>query len=77
MGAKLIDLGAAAAAQDAIGTLSTLGALSTLGSSLETSVSAPHAFQPLSFADPPSDSGNDSFSASVALALAKEDEGAF
>ena len=74
VGTKLIDLSAAAAAQDAIGTLSTL---STLSTPLEPTAPTPHAFQPLSFADPPSDSGNDSFSASVALALAKEEESAF
>ena len=69
VGTKLIDLSAAAAAQDAIGTLSTLS------TPLEPSApQPPHAFQPLTFADPPSDSGNDSFSASVALALAKEEE---
>lgn len=38
--------------------------------------SSAHAFQPLAFADPPSDTGNDAFSASVALALAKEEENA-
>ena len=35
-----------------------------------------HGLQQVTFADPPTEVGNDSFSASVAIALAKEEEGA-
>jgi hypothetical protein len=63
VGAKLIDL--SVAAQEPV-TAVAVG--------LEPS--SAHAFQPLTFAEPPSDMGNDSFSASVALALAKEEENA-
>ncbi len=63
VGAKLIDL--SVAAQEPVATVA-----------VGSEPSGAHAFQPLTFADPPSDIGNDSFSASVALALAKEEENA-
>ena len=63
VGAKLIDL--SVAAQEPVAAVA-----------VGSEPSGAHAFQPLTFADPPSDIGNDSFSASVALALAKEEENA-